>query len=238
MRIVILPIGSIEQHGDILPSDVDFILASKFAKICFDKLKITYPEAFLLPTIPFSVAGEHSSFPESISIQSVVFFQYVGNIFSSIASSYNPDLIILYNSHGGNQSILNALTSEFNYSNKCKAYYYSHFNSDVENKIEEIWGIGETHAGSFESSVYKYFTNDSEANGRKYKSSDYKKRISGGLKLFKTSELCKLGIINDSDTIEINFEYARRIIDYIESDFNNKVIEILNKINTIYGSKF
>ena len=55
-RVVILPIGSCEQHGPYLPIDTDL----RIAQLLAEKLTASLADdALLLPILPFSCSWEH-----------------------------------------------------------------------------------------------------------------------------------------------------------------------------------
>lgn len=238
IKIVILPIGSIEQHGPHLGFDVDFLLADKFSKHIYDETSKNFSDKYdisLLPTIPFGVAEEHMKSGNTISISNLTLYNYLSEILNSTTKSFRPNIIIIYNSHGGNMPILNVLSTEYNYRNRSKVSVYSHFNSRVEKEMEEIFGTGESHAGSFESSSYFYFKGELTMGGKTFKNSGFRKKISGGLKLFRMDELSDTGIINDTDEININFEGVEKIKIKIYEDFVIELEKVINNMLKIYG---
>src|ERR1019366_3276731 len=63
-RLLIVPIGSLEQHGPHLPLDTDARIASAVAGAVHAEL----PEMGLAPCIPIGASGEHAGFPGTLSI--------------------------------------------------------------------------------------------------------------------------------------------------------------------------
>src|SRR5438067_11101320 len=54
-KLIILPIGSCEQHGPYLPIDTDL----RIAQLLAENLALQFSDALLLPALPFSCSWEH-----------------------------------------------------------------------------------------------------------------------------------------------------------------------------------
>ena len=106
---VIIPIGSIEQHGAHLPistdSDIITEIASRLAKKC---------GFIVLPTISYGVSQEHDPF-FNMSLESNTFRNIIGDIDSSVVKNKLKSVIIL-NGHHGNDRIIGTLRSVSSYS--------------------------------------------------------------------------------------------------------------------------
>ena len=66
--LVIVPLGSVEQHGPHLPLDVDSVIADAVAQRLVEELTVQGACAVLAPTIPYGASGEHQTFPGTVSI--------------------------------------------------------------------------------------------------------------------------------------------------------------------------
>lgn len=97
--IVLLPVGSIEQHGAHLPLDTDSFdaeyLAQQVAAACGD------PQPLVLPLIPYGVSYHHDDFAGTMSISNETLSRLVYEIGMSAARNGFNKLIII-NGHGGN----------------------------------------------------------------------------------------------------------------------------------------
>jgi len=65
-RVVILPVGAMEDHGPHLPLDTDNLIVSRLAEAVVASIPT---ESLLLPTIPFGFNEHHKDFPGVIYIQ-------------------------------------------------------------------------------------------------------------------------------------------------------------------------
>ncbi|GAA1867812.1 mycofactocin biosynthesis peptidyl-dipeptidase MftE [Pseudonocardia ailaonensis] len=63
-RTVMIPLGSVEQHGPHLPLSTDLRVAEHVAS----GLESRRPELVLAPGLPYGAAGEHEGFPGTVSI--------------------------------------------------------------------------------------------------------------------------------------------------------------------------
>ncbi|NMH98070.1 mycofactocin biosynthesis peptidyl-dipeptidase MftE [Pseudonocardia acidicola] len=61
---LIVPVGSVEQHGPHLPLHTDVAVASAVA----DAVHARDPEVIVAPAVAYGAAGEHEGFPGTISI--------------------------------------------------------------------------------------------------------------------------------------------------------------------------
>ena len=108
-QTVIIPVGSLEQHGAHLPittdSDIVTEIASRLAKKC---------GFIVLPTINYGVSYEHSPLFNT-SIDGKVLGNILMNIIRSLKEN-NVNSIIILNGHHGNGSIIGTLRSVSSYS--------------------------------------------------------------------------------------------------------------------------
>ena len=102
--ILVLPIGSVEQHGPHLPLTTDHLIASEaaqaVAKRCGSELDL-----WLLPTVAVSKANEHAWAPGTLWLSATTLLAVVGDIASSAAATGAKRLVFL-NAHGGNTALL------------------------------------------------------------------------------------------------------------------------------------
>ncbi|ALG11279.1 creatininase family protein [Kibdelosporangium phytohabitans] len=99
--VAILPVGSHEQHGPILPLATDTIIASTVARA----LSSTYP-VLELPPITISCSHEHAAWPGTVSITAPTLYAVVRDIAHSLHKSGIPKLVLV-NGHGGNYVLAN-----------------------------------------------------------------------------------------------------------------------------------
>jgi len=98
-RRVIIPLGSIEQHGPHLPVTTDILIAEYMA----NQISKTIP-AYVMPGIPYGVSYEHESF-FNISISSDLLSELLTQVCISLAENGFRSIIIL-NGHHGNMGVV------------------------------------------------------------------------------------------------------------------------------------
>ncbi|MHA1668362.1 MAG: creatininase family protein [Candidatus Heimdallarchaeaceae archaeon] len=105
--VLLLPVGSTEQHGPQNPLGTDFLIAEYIAH---ETAKLS-SESFCLPTLPIGVSSHHRDFPGTLWLSPDVFQKIIeGYLFS--VHSHGFSKVIVVNGHGGNtSSILNAIST-------------------------------------------------------------------------------------------------------------------------------
>lgn len=96
---VVLPLGSLEQHGLHLPLFVDTIQVQAIAQGVEARLP---KEMVLLPTLWLGCSEHHRDFPGTISVPASIYAQVIQNIARSILRHGFRRLFFL-NGHGGNE---------------------------------------------------------------------------------------------------------------------------------------
>ena len=97
--IVVVPIGSTEQHGPHLPVQVDSLLVAEVAKRAAERSGDV--SILVMPTIWTGLAEHHMSFGGTLTLDYAVFFALIRQICLSL-SRQGIRRIALLNGHGGN----------------------------------------------------------------------------------------------------------------------------------------
>ena len=98
--LIILPIGSVEQHGPHLPLATDSINVLYLAKQA-----ATAAGVLVAPTIKTGVSFNHYDFPGTLSVQPQTLTNLVVDVVKSLIH-HGFNKIILLNGHGGNNSAI------------------------------------------------------------------------------------------------------------------------------------
>lgn len=97
-KVILLPLGAIEQHGPHLSVSTDTDIVTHIAQ----QIEKFLPDTVLLcPTLPFGSSHHHLSFGGTISIAPELYTQVLIDLINSLVIS-GFQKIVLLNGHGGN----------------------------------------------------------------------------------------------------------------------------------------
>jgi creatinine amidohydrolase len=98
--MVIIPVGSIEQHGKHLPLGSDIIAALEVSKLIAQEADL-----LVAPAVLAGISGHHMGFPGTITLSPETFEAVLYETASSLIS-HGFGKIVFYNGHGGNSTSL------------------------------------------------------------------------------------------------------------------------------------
>jgi len=101
-QLLVLPLGSTEQHGPHLPLNTDTVVASRLAQ----HVHYHFPQVGLAPPMPYGAAGEHKEFPGTLSIGTEALTAVLVKFVRHASWSWRHVLVV--NGHGGNIEALAA----------------------------------------------------------------------------------------------------------------------------------
>jgi len=101
-RVVVLPVGTIEQHGPHLPLATDCITSREISKLAVERIPA---EAILMPQVYYSFNTHHMDFPGTIAVDGPHIIAYVTDVLKSVAH-HGFKKILLVNGHGSNVPFL------------------------------------------------------------------------------------------------------------------------------------
>ena len=135
--VLLIPLGSTEQHGPHLPLDTDTRIAVAVA----EGLAAGRPErdVIVAPAIVYGASGEHQGFPGTLSIGTSALALVIVELVRSAGPEFSR--IVVVNGHGGNIEALGTAAVTL----------------AIEQRPIEVWSPrlvgGDTHAGRTETSL-------------------------------------------------------------------------------------
>lgn len=103
---VVLPFGSVEQHGPHLPNGTDSIAARVIAAEVADRLG-----AVLVPFGPYGITPIHAGHPGTISLRRATFEALLTDVCEEMVAM-GADRFVLVNWHEGNIAAMDAVATE------------------------------------------------------------------------------------------------------------------------------
>ncbi len=98
---VVLPFGTIEDHGPHLPLNTDNVIVEA---ICLEAAQRAEGEMLLMPLLSYGLNEHHMDFPGTISIDMQTLLSYVADVATSVARHGFSHLLIV-NGHGSNAPV-------------------------------------------------------------------------------------------------------------------------------------
>ena len=147
---LVLPVGSLEQHGPHLPVDTDAFDATRAAADAAREAGEPHPP--VLPTIPYGVSHHHMGFGGTVTVSAETLIRTVVEVAES-AGALGAKALLLVNGHGGNSGALRVAMQRirteldmFAFMDDCAALA-----RDVGREL--FPQFFDVHAGAFETSV-------------------------------------------------------------------------------------
>ena len=139
--VLLIPIGSTEQHGPHLPLTTDSDIAVALA----DRVASRARNVVVAPVLNYGASGEHAGFPGTLSIGNIVTELVLIELARSAAATWNR--ILLISTHGGNDvPVRHAVEKLHSEGRDVQAWFPS-------------WP-GDAHAGHTETSMMLYLASD------------------------------------------------------------------------------
>lgn len=228
-RIVLLPIGSCEQHGPFLPIDTDLRIATLLAKQVINLLS---EESLLLPALPFSCSHEHRGLG-TIALDISTVSAFVHNVARSLQTWGTPSLLVLLNWHGGND-LLGALATEITATEAlpCTAI-------PSVSQVGKAWDESsmttakDIHAGAIETAIIRAYwpelVKEPIPQTAHYEPHINPAKVQAVLQAIGTSAATAQGIWGAPEDADVS--KGRELIEKLSRDISIQIIRLLELIN-------
>ena len=152
--LVMLPIGSFEQHGLHLPLITDTIHADTMAQKIHQLAGPDFP-LLILPTLPYGQSVEHTGFAGTLTLTPQTLLMVLADLCGSLADQGFKKIIVL-NGHGGNSGLLSAYSAQLWNTHKSHMFIIdiSQMLFDPESPVQlDSPGGQDYHGGELETSL-------------------------------------------------------------------------------------
>ncbi|UVC17565.1 creatininase family protein [Mesorhizobium onobrychidis] len=157
--VVMLPLGSVEQHGNHMPLGTDTMLAHAVSLAAAERAR----DAVVLPSPWFGFSVHHMRFPGSVTLRAETLIAVAEDVVASLVQ-HGFRRILIVNGHGGNAGVIDLLASTLGYRHygaaRIAALTYFHLarQAIAELRRSEPGGMG--HACEFETAMVQHLRPD------------------------------------------------------------------------------
>ena len=158
-KVVVLPVGAIEQHGHHLPLDVDAKLATS---VCLAAGKRAPESMLVLPPVSYGYCHHVMDFPGTINVSPTTFVNLLIDIGTSVAY-HGFTRIVMVNGHGSNHPLVEQAGRQVTLRTGALCLNISWWQLIAEYWNEEVRESGPggcAHACELETSMYMHIDGD------------------------------------------------------------------------------
>lgn len=152
--ILVVPVGSLEQHGYHMPTGTDTILVDAVATLGAERVVDDVP-VLVTPPVWSGYSPHHMSFGGTVTVEHEHLLWILEDIADS-ALDNGFDALVLLNGHGGNKSLVASATSTIGKEHPEAEIFgltYFQLGARFMDEIRESDLGGIVHAGEFETSL-------------------------------------------------------------------------------------
>ena len=153
--VVLVPLGSTEQHGAHLPVGTDSIILDALVEKIISDENIDGNILFT-PTMRIGKSNEHMHFAGTLTYKATTYYNVIYDYVSSIAK-HGFKKVILFNSHGGNTDMCNLISRDLRIDLNIEVYvidwWFTDFWQDGLKDIRQSGTYGVFHACELETSL-------------------------------------------------------------------------------------
>lgn len=155
-KVILLPVGSTEQHGPHLPLDVDNVIA---LSVCLEAGRRAPEKILVAPLIPYGFNIHAMDFPGTMHVAYDHFVEYCLDVCKCF-SYHGFKRIIIVNGHGSNTPLLEFVGRRTILETDALVAWFMWWNllrtdsKFVDSFRESVFPGGAGHAGEVETAVY------------------------------------------------------------------------------------
>ena len=111
VELVLLPIGSTEQHGPNLGLGQDHLVTQAFCERAAQRLT---PRLLAVPAIPWGISDHHMNIAGSMTLRPETFLDLLEDLISSLRH-HGFRRFLIVNGHGGNEALMTAAVQDLGF---------------------------------------------------------------------------------------------------------------------------
>lgn len=178
--VLVVPVGSIEQHGPHMPVATDVILAEAVARGGATAAADRGVPVLLLPPVWSGTSQHHLHWGGTLTLEVATMLSVLEEVAAS-ALQNGFDAILFLNGHGGNAPVVNAAVKTVGANHPevevlATTYYY--LAEPIAEELRDSEYGGMSHAGEFETSLMLYLEPDAVRESEY--AVDYREEPKGG----------------------------------------------------------
>ena len=154
--VLILPLGSVEQHGRHLPLGTDTLLAMSLCHAAAERLA---GKAAVLPPPWYGFSPHHIRLAGTVTLRAETLMALVEDIVASVVAHGFRRLVVV-NGHGGNAGVIDVLSSTLGHRFRGQARIatltYFHLAREAIERLRTSRPGGMGHACEFETSMIQH----------------------------------------------------------------------------------
>ncbi len=151
-KVVLLPVGSVEQHGPHLPLDVDNLLPRG---VCVRAAESAPSELLILPTVSYGYNEHALDFPGTVHVSHETFIRYMLDVVLSVAHA-GFERILIVDGHGSNEHLCEFVARRAMLQSDAlvASLMWTGLAAEAFERIRESGTGGAAHACELETSAY------------------------------------------------------------------------------------
>lgn len=158
--VLVLPLGSVEQHGRHMPLGTDTLLAQSICCAAAEQLK---GKVAVLPPPWYGFSPHHMRLAGTVTLRAETLMALVEDVVASVVAHGFRRLVVV-NGHGGNAGVIDVLSSTLGHKFRGKARIatltYFNLARDAIARLRKSQPGGMGHACEFETSMMQHIRSD------------------------------------------------------------------------------